>query len=234
MSKILIFGGTVEGREAAGRRLRAGDEVVVCVTSEYARRLLPEGARVLSRAMDEAEMLAAILREAPDCILDATHPFAVRATENIAACAARAGVPYRRIRRAGDRRCDWSDAVEWVGGAEEAAAALLRTEGNILLTTGSHTLETYAQSIPGERLYARVLPTARVLAHCEALDLLPGHVIAMQGPFSRALNAAMYDQLRIRAMVSKDSGDAGGVTDKVLPALARGIHVIMIERPREA
>ena len=32
-------------------------------------------------------------------------------------------------------------------------------------------------------------------------------------------------------MVSKDSGAAGGVPEKVLPALERGIHVIMIARP---
>ena len=61
--------------------------------------------------------------------------------------------------------------------------------------------------------------------------MLPGHVIAMQGPFTAALNAALYDMLDIRAMVSKDSGAAGGVPEKVLPALERGIHVIMIARP---
>ena len=59
------------------------------------------------------------------------------------------------------------------------------------------------------------------------------HVIAMQGPFSRNFNAALYDQLRIRTMVSKDSGQPGGVADKVLPALERGIDVVMIERPKE-
>ena len=63
--------------------------------------------------------------------------------------------------------------------------------------------------------------------------MVQSHIIAMQGPFSRALNAALYDQLHIRVMVSKDSGQPGGVADKVLPALERGIDVIMIERPKE-
>ena len=48
------------------------------------------------------------------------------------------------------------------------------------------------------------------------------------------LNAALYDQFAIRAMVSKDSGAAGGAEEKVLPALARDIHVILIRRPKEA
>jgi precorrin-6x reductase len=36
----------------------------------------------------------------------------------------------------------------------------------------------------------------------------------MQGPFTPALNAALYDAWSIRAMVSKDSGEPGGVTGK--------------------
>ena len=67
----------------------------------------------------------------------------------------------------------------------------------------------------------------------EEAGLPPAHILAMQGPFSRDFNAALYDQLRIRTMVSKDSGQPGGVADKVLPALERGIDVVMIERPKE-
>ncbi|MBQ6255222.1 MAG: precorrin-6A/cobalt-precorrin-6A reductase, partial [Clostridia bacterium] len=43
----------------------------------------------------------------------------------------------------------------------------------------------------------------------------------------------MYDQLNIAVMVTKDSGANGGVDEKVLPALARQIQVIMIDRPKE-
>ena len=68
---------------------------------------------------------------------------------------------------------------------------------------------------------------------CESAGILPAHIIAMQGPFSAALNAALYDQLDIRVMVTKDSGVQGGVPEKVLPALERDIHVILIERPEE-
>ena len=84
-----------------------------------------------------------------------------------------------------------------------------------------------------ERLFVRVLPTHQALDLCAAAGMVQSHVIAMQGPFSRDFNAALYDQLRIRTMVSKDSGQPGGVADKVLPALERGIDVVMIERPKE-
>ena len=47
----------------------------------------------------------------------------------------------------------------------------------------------------------------------------------------RRRNAALYDQLDIRVMVTKDSGREGGLEEKVLPALARELDVIIIDRP---
>ena len=55
----------------------------------------------------------------------------------------------------------------------------------------------------------------------------------MQGPFSPELNEALYDQFDIQVMVTKDSGKAGGLEEKVLPALAREMDVIVIDRPEE-
>lgn len=227
----ILFGGTTEGRLLAAEYLARGAELLVCVTSEYARALLPAGVRCRVGALDEPEMLELFRREQPAQVIDATHPFAVRVTANIKNCCARLGIGYRRIERSGETCDDWRDCVEWVQDTPSAVQALKRTQGNVLLTTGSHTLSSYAAQVELDRLYARVLPMARVLEQCEALKLPPGHVIAMQGPFTRELNAALYDMLDIAVMVSKDSGEAGGVTEKVLPALERGIHVIMIARP---
>jgi precorrin-6x reductase len=231
--KVVIFGGTAEGRALVQRHLDAGDEVVVSVASPYAEKLLPPGAKVYAQSMDVAEMTRMIRREAPDLVLDATHPFAIRVTENIALAAACCRVKLvRQIRPSGAGEV-WADDVQWVPDASAAAFALRETHGNIFLTTGSHTLSTYLSALPPERVYVRVLPDSEVLKECEAMGLPLGHVIAMQGPFTRALNAALYDTWGIRALVSKDSGEIGGVTDKVLPALERDIHVIMIQRPRE-
>ena len=231
--KTIIFGGTTEGREQAALALARGESVLVSVTSEYARQFLPEGAACHIGVLDEAAMKAWIAAERPERVIDATHPFAVRATQTIRACADALHIPYVRIERAADRREDWRDAVTWAGNSEEAAALAALSAGNILLTTGSHTLNVYAKVIEPERLFVRVLPTHQALDLGAAAGMVQSHIIAMQGPFSRALNAALYDQLHIRVMVSKDSGQPGGVADKVLPALERGIDVIMIERPKE-
>lgn len=233
MGMLLIFGGTTEGRQAAQEARSRGEDVLVCVTSAYARALLPNGICCHVGALGPEEMLDFIRVRRPERIVDATHPYALRATENIRRCAEILGLPCERIVRP-QAAGGWREAAEWVGDAQGAARALLRTEGNVLLTTGSHTLDVYAACVDPARLYARVLPTPSALETCRKAGVPSSHVIAMQGPFSAALNAALYDQLAIRAMVSKDSGTAGGVEEKVLPALARDIHVILIRRPKEA
>lgn len=99
--KTIIFGGTTEGREQAALALARGESVLVSVTSEYARQFLPEGAACHIGALDEAAMTAWLMQERPERIINATHPFAVRATQTIRACARRAAYPLRAHRARG-------------------------------------------------------------------------------------------------------------------------------------
>ena len=232
MAVTVIFGGTKEGRETARRLKDAGGDILVCVTSAYAASLLDADLPRRVGALD-ADGMRAFLKEAkPGRVIDATHPYAVRVTENARACCGALGIPYERVERPVGEGA-WREHVERVTDASSAARSLLQTRGNILLTTGSRTLDFYKDVIAEGRVWARVLPTHDALALCESAGLEPSHIIAMQGPFSRPFNAALYDMLDIRAMVTKDSGAQGGVAEKVVPALERDIHVIMIDRPKE-
>ena len=104
---------------------------------------------------------------------------------------------------------------------EEAAACLSERAGNILLAIGAKGLPAFAGLDP-TRLYPRVLPVEG-----ESGGLPPGgiptrNIIAMHGPFSRALNAAILEQYRIRWMVTKDGGAAGGFGEKLAAARDAG------------
>ena len=119
-------------------------------------------------------------------------------------------------------------------GREQAALALARGESVLVSVTSEYARQFLPE---GAACHIGALDEAAMKAWIAAerpeRGMVQSHVIAMQGPFSRDFNAALYDQLRIRTMVSKDSGQPGGVADKVLPALERGIDVVMIERPKE-
>lgn len=226
---IILFGGTTEGRKLAAALASQGEELLACVTSAYARSLLPASVPCRVGVLDREAMQAFLAARRPDRVIDATHPYAAQARANIRACCETLGLPLERVERP-IQDDSWHDAVEWVDDPAAAAEALRQTEGPVLLTTGSKNVAAYACVAP-ERLWVRVLPTVAALDLCAAAGIPASHIIAMQGPFSDAFNAALYDLLGVRVMVTKDSGAAGGVDEKVRPALARGIHVIVIRRP---
>ena len=118
------------------------------------------------------------------------------------------------------------------GSAAEAADALTSTEGNILLATGTKELADFAGLSP-ERLIPRVLPTAENLAACEALGIPRRNIVAMQGPFSTDLNAALLRQKDIRFFVTKDGGPTGGFPEKAEAAEQAGVPLLVITPPEE-
>ena len=98
-----------------------------------------------------------------------------------------------------------------------------RRPGVILLTVGSKTVATYARAAHGAgvRLVARVLPTPEALAACASAGLEPRDIVAMQGPASAALDSALLRHLGATVLVTKESGDAGGLGEKLRAAEAR-------------
>ena len=116
--------------------------------------------------------------------------------------------------------------------AAHAAGFLARTQGNVLLATGAKELSAFAVLEPA-RLFPRVLPTREGIAACEGTDIPHKNIIAMQGPFSYALNRALMEQFAIRFLVTKDGGAAGGFEEKARAAQDTGAQLIVIRRPAE-
>lgn len=227
---LLIFGGTTEGRQLAEWLAEAGQKVTYCAATEYGGALVPEGAGVTVRTgrLDQGGMAALLGAGSFDYAVDATHPYAPQVSANLRAAAGEAAVPYLRLVREGPPEDEgWLHAPD----ATSAAEMLLGLEGNVLLTTGSKELDCYA--VPGllERVFPRVLPTPDSLNRCLELGFPPAHIICMQGPFSRALNAAMAEQLDIKVMVTKASGGTGGFWAKAAAARDTGAALLVIDRP---
>jgi precorrin-6A/cobalt-precorrin-6A reductase len=240
---ILLLGGTSDARELAAELRGAGYDVLVSTASDYGARLAaPAGAAVRGGRLDEEE-LARLVADA-DAVVDATHPFAeVISAAAVKACAA-AGRPYLRVPRAATvlpagvvRAADAADAarlaVELARARAGAGPAGERHPGTILLTVGSKTLATYARvaRAAGVRLVARVLPTPEALAACAEAGLEPRDVVAMQGPTSAGLDAALLRHLNATVLVTKESGDAGGAAEKLRAAGLAGATAVVVERP---
>jgi precorrin-6x reductase len=226
--KIVIFSGTTEGRRLSGKLAEAGAEVTVCVASDYGREEQGElpGVQVRVGPLSPEEKRE-LLQGAALCV-DATHPYARHISESVKAACKAENTPLLRLKRPDSELGD-AHAVE---SAAEAAAYLAQCEGNILLTTGAKELRSFA-ALPPERLFPRILPSMESIAACEEMGIPHRNIIAMQGPFSREMNAATIRQYEIRILVSKDGGGPGGFAEKAAAARETGAELIVIRRPEE-
>lgn len=233
MFDICLFAGTTEGRLLAEHLADTPLQTLVSVATEYGQTLLKanDALNVRQGRMDQAAMEALFGREKFSLVIDATHPHAAAVSENIRQAARSAGIPLLRLLR---QSVAASGDVTYVASIEEAAQALQNTQGNILAATGSKALAPY-RAVAGfqERLFVRVLPTQEALESCAAAGIPNKNIIALQGPFTQKMNEAMMESLNIRYLVTKDSGTAGGMEEKLAAARQCGVHTVVIGRPEE-
>ena len=228
--KILLIGGTTEGREL----FKTGLPFVYSAATRYGAEFVESGKdekTVMSGRMDETKMLELLKTGEFAGVIDAAHPYAAEVRLNIQRACEAAGVPlFRVLRPAADIGPEndvtvvksWGDAVRY----------LERTTENVLLTIGSKELHNFT-SIPGfrTRLYARVLPSRESVAVCEGLGLPPANIITELGPFSESANRSHLERTRAGILVTKDGGAEGGVPEKLSAARKHGAKVLMIARP---
>ena len=128
--RFVLFSGATEGRRLSRELARLGAEVTVCVATEYGREEQgeAEGVTVLSGRMDEGEMARAV-QGAALCV-DATHPYAVQASENIRAACEAVGAPLLRLLRESGEPPEGAqafasaqEAADWLKGLAACGAA---------------------------------------------------------------------------------------------------------------
>lgn len=155
-----------------------------------------------------------------------------RKPENAMAAAKQAQVPYIRYERAHEHYTH--PLITVVKDYEEAAKLAAEKRGVIMLTTGSKTLATFTKVLQGlenTRVIARMLPRLDNMEKCEALGVAQRDIVAIQGPFSKELNEALFRQYGVTLMITKESGKVGSVDEKLEAALACNIETILIARP---
>lgn len=233
MARILLFGGTVEGRILAEYLNEHQIETYVCVATDYGEQLLPKGKYMKSSAkrLNKEEIERLIHENSFEILIDATHPYAVMVSENIQSACEKTRLPYIRILREEEQGKSKGIYVESI---REAVKYLNSTSGNILITTGSKELKEYTKLAQyKERCYARVLATTFVVEECSNLGFVGKHLICMQGPFDKDMNIAMLKHINAAYLVTKESGSTGGFEDKIEAAIETDVVPIVIGRPEQ-
>ena len=99
MFRVLIFAGTTEGRLLTDFCIVNHISVYVSVTTELGASLLPGDAEILIGKRNAAEMRDILIQNQITHVIDATHPYAVEATQNIRAACEQLHIPCIRIKR---------------------------------------------------------------------------------------------------------------------------------------
>lgn len=232
MYKVILFGGTTEGRELAEFLSDCQISALVCVATEYGGRILDcvPPVQVQSDRLSRQEISELLLAERPRFVIDATHPYAKEISENLQYVCATEKLQYLRVLR---------EQIKFEGcrnfeDLQSMVAWLNQTEGMIFAAIGAKEARALTEVVNfTERVVLRMLPLPEGIMTCLKMGYPMKHLIGMQGPFSQELNTAMFRQMKAKILVTKESGRNGGFLEKLAAANACGMTTAVLTRPSE-
>lgn len=220
---VLILGGTREAAQIAADFVRDHpDWRVVTSLAGRTKEPKPLAGEVRTGGFGGAEGLADYLRaEGVTRLIDATHPFARRISENAKQAALAAGVRLETRMRPPWKRRDGDNWIE-VGSLEEACDAL-PAGARVLLALGSQHIAPFAVRSDVHFLVRMIDPPETPLA-------LPDHELLLARPGETAeAEADLLAAHAITHIVCRNSGGKGAYA-KIEAARRLNLPVVMIGR----
>lgn len=232
---IWVLSGTSEGDAFIRELKRRGVRVLAsAVTAQGAENARSAGAdEVVARPLDREMMERLISRKKVDAVVDATHPFAVEASRNAIEACRSAGARYVRLERP-EAELPESRLIHTVDGFEEAAETAFDLGETVLSTCGVRNIHIFYRRAKssGKRLIAKVLPTRESMERCLGLGMAPKDIIGIYGALNKDMYRCLIRWFSAHVLVTKESGPAGGLEDKVRAALEEDIPVVVVRRPQ--
>lgn len=234
---IFILGGTKDSTEII-KHLKANYDTHILTTTitEYGSRLAKEAGsdETIARPLLKDEIIEIINNSDFDLLLDATHPFAEHITKTSVSVSQICDIEYIRFERPplSFENIDTSHIV-YAESFEDAGKIISEKypEGNVLHFAGANTMEDVLKNVPVERFYPRILKVTKSIEKCEILGIKADHIIPMKGAASLEENIDLIEKYDASVMITKESGEIGGVIEKIEAANDKDISLIMIKRP---
>lgn len=243
MKRMVLFGGTTEGRLLAEFCAEEGIQTVVSVATEYGAQVLPKASCIQTtvQRLSKEEMVQFLEVWQAGLVVDATHPYAVEVSCNIRSACEQAGIPLVRVSRDGSCQEPAKAQADICGGRQIQFADLdgildylQAQEGNVLITTGSKEAKVFCRLQQfADRCYLRILDVPEIAAKCQALGFTTNHLITGRGPFSIEENVRHLQQAQAAYLVTKDSGRTGGFPEKAAAAALFGAVLLVLQKPGE-
>ena len=236
--KIFLLGGTKDSTNIIEHIKENYDSyILTTTTTEYGAKLARESGSddTIARPIPKDEIKEMILNEKFDILIDATHPFAKHITQTSTSIAKELKLPYIRFERPTTNleNIDTSH-IHYVDSFDEAGKLIENefTEGNVLHFAGANTMGDILKYVSVDRFYPRILKVESSIEKCKSLNVDSNHIIPMKGAASLEENIELIERYDASVMITKESGEIGGVIEKIEAANEKDVAVIMIQRPK--
>ena len=239
MKKLNIFllGGTKDSTEIIKHlKTSYNTYILTTTTTEYGSKLAIEAGsdKTIARPLLKDEIIEIISNSDFDVLIDATHPFAEHITQTSVSVSGICEIPYIRFERPS---LDFNDMdtsrIIYAASFENAGEIISEEipEGNVLHFAGANTMEDVLKNVSKDRFYPRILKVEKSIEKCEKLGIEKDHIIPMKGAASLKENIDLIERYDASVMITKESGEIGGVIEKIEAANLKDISLIMIKRP---
>ena len=210
--------GIGEGRAILSHVNKYTDEIVVSTATEYGYEIYKEfkAKHFNYRPLNEDEFKDLITKFGIDTFVDASHPYACEVSKTL-------------IKVCNDLKDN--ENIIFIDKYEYLEELFKNIDGNILNTTGSNNaLKIEGLKSEKNRIIHRILPSPKVISRLLDNGISMENIIAIKGPFGFEINNGIIKEYKIKALITKDSGEEGGMKEKIDSALINNVKIIVIKR----
>lgn len=226
--------GTGEGRAILSHVNKYTDEIVVSTATEYGYEIYKEfkAKHFNYRPLNEDEFKDLITKFGIDTFVDASHPYACEVSKTLIKVCNDLNIEYIRY----ERKSYFNDLKDneniiFIDKYEYLKELFKNIDGNILNTTGSNNaLKIEGLKSEKNRIIHRILPSPKVISRLLDNGISMENIIAIKGPFGFEINNGIIKEYKIKALITKDSGEEGGMKEKIDSALINNVKIIVIKR----
>lgn len=228
--KILLFGGTTEGKATANWLNDMGFTFFYS-TKMPSKVTVAEGCEKLQGAMTAEEMALFCQSKAIELIIDAAHPYAYDLHQNIASAAGKLNLPVVRMERGFMEPVD-DPLVTYVDSLEEMVETVGRKkEDRVLSLMGVKSVSHLHNALGTKHTWYRILDQASSWKLALESGVSEEHIIASRA-FENLNDAkALIEEHQIQMMLTKDSGYNGLFDHKIELARQFNIPLVVLKRP---
>ena len=179
-----------------------------------------------------------LLQEKISLLVNATHPYATKISENAHAAATELGLPYLRLTRppwVKHARDQWIEVPDLAAASEYLRSEILNTNSRlseqiVFLTTGNRGLELFQQCSKCHFVVRTVDLPESIESASGTSVLEQSKFFQARGPFTLEYELALFRKYGVTLLVSKNSG-GDSTYAKIEAARKLKIPVLMLDRP---